>query len=147
MAARLVIEPDAYRLEHKRGDEWVELAVLQGGDIALLPAGAGLGEAQLERAIEIAEDWLMPHARGMAGEELEVLDAVNRLKTGLAQVDPVVRDPWTVDAIESLFLALVDGVLRMQQGPAGTDLRVVLADVLLLRELAHHGQLRGISLG
>ncbi len=145
MSARLAIDAAAYVLAQLRGDEWVELARLEGGAAALLPAGRQPDEAGLEHAIEVAEDWLMPQARALEGEELEVADGTGRLAAGLAAVLGVSEREWTLERVEEIFLLLVDITTgRHRQLPREHE--PFVADLLLVRELTHHGRLRGVRL-
>jgi hypothetical protein len=145
MTARLVINATAYVLWQLRGSEWVELAALQRGAAALLPDRRPADEAGLERAIEVAEDWLMPHARSVEGEELEVVDSTGRLASGLSVVLAVSEHEWSTDRVEEMFLLLVDMATgRGRQIPGGQ--RAFVADMLLIRELAHHAGLGKVRL-
>jgi hypothetical protein len=146
MAVRLVIADNAYALAESRDGAWAEVAALQGGSEALLASARPMGESALEAAIEKAEDWLMPHAARLRGEVLEVSDPSGRLKWGLAEVLSSTTDVWSVDDVEQLFLQLVDMTTGRQPAPAVQGRQRFVADVLLLRELAHHGQLRELRL-
>lgn len=143
MTARLVIGESAYVLSQWQAGEWVGLAALPGGAAALIPPPRRADAAGLEAAIEIAEDWLMPHARSIEGEALEVLDKTARLVSGLTTVLRVCGRDWSVQELETMFLRLVD--MATGRGPdlAGAQ-RAFLADMLLLRELAHHARLRRV---
>jgi hypothetical protein len=142
----LVITESAYTLLESRDDHWAELATLAAGAEALLAPARPIDEGQLEAAIEIAENWLMPHAARLRGEVLHVDDATGRLKTGLHEVLSVTSREWTVDDVESFFLRLVDMATGRNPSPAVQGRHRFVADVLMLRELAHHGQLRVIRL-
>lgn len=145
MTVRLVIGAAAYVLAQRRGDEWAELSTLPGGASALLPPGREADEGALELAIEVPEDWLMPHARFLQGQELEVADVTGRLAAGLTAVLEVSEREWTLEAVEEMFLHLVDIATGLhRQLPDGQQLFV--ADVLLIRELTHHGRVRGVRL-
>ncbi|HEX7889281.1 MAG TPA: hypothetical protein VF522_07990 [Ramlibacter sp.] len=129
----LEIRTDAYEL---RLDEEV-LARLDGGAAALL-AGAGerLREIDIEAAIERSEEWLMPSSKRFHALELQVHDATGRLRPLLGE-----QASFTVAELELEFDRTHDAVVR---GRAGD--RAAVADVVLLRELAHHGRLSGIAL-
>ncbi|MDB5861157.1 MAG: hypothetical protein JWQ76_4846 [Ramlibacter sp.] len=145
MATRLVIGASSYGLAQARGGAWVELAVLPGGAEALLPAPRRANEAGLEAAIELAEDWLMPHARAIQGEELELVDDTGRLVSGLVAVLSVGQREWSTEGIETMFLRLVD--MATGRGPAiPADQTSFVVDLLLVRELAHHGRLRRVRI-
>lgn len=141
MTTRLVILENAYALMQGQQGQWAELAVLTGGAGALLAPGRGVDERGLERAIETAEDWLMPHAARLRGEVLEVDDATGRLRSGLAEVLSASGTEWSVGDWEELFLQLVDLATGRRPLPALQVRQSFIADVLVLRELAHHGQL------
>jgi len=143
--ARLVIAEDGYTLLHWQGGRWTELAALAGGASALLPTGYPMNDARLERAIELAENWLMPHAARLAGAVLEVRDATGRVTTSLSELLSVTTHAWSLDEVEAMFLRLVE----LAGGRASQVLngrQAFVADVLLLRELIHHGRLRRIQL-
>ena len=146
MNLRLVISNNAYVLAQAPDGVWAEFAVLPGGSDALLPAARPMGAAALEAAIEISEDWLMPHTARLRGEVLEVSDASGRLKSGVADVLASNTTAWSVDDVEQFFLRLVDLTTGRAPAPAVHGRHSFVADVLLLRELAHHGQLREIRL-
>jgi hypothetical protein len=146
MTARLVITEGAYLLQELRNGGWTDIATLARGAAALLPADRPVDEAQLEGAIEVAEDWLMPHAARLAGQVLEVEDMTGRLRSGLGAVLAETGLAWSVDQFEALFLRLVD--LATGRLPPATlqGRQAFVADVLLLRELAHHGKLQRVHL-
>jgi hypothetical protein len=146
MPACLIVSENQYALMESRDGQWAGLAVLNGGAAALLPSTRAVDEAGLEAAIEIAEDWLMPHARQMHGEVLEVNDATGRLKTGLDEVLSERRGEWSVEEFEGVFLQLLDMAMRGRVAPALEGRERFIADVLMLRELAHHGQVRAVRL-
>lgn len=111
--------------------------VLDGGWAALL-AGAGgrLREADVEAAIERAEDWLMPFSRRLTGLSLRVRDGGAGLGARLGEGAHL-----TPQDVEAAFGAAFDGVAlgRSMDAP-------YLAAVVLLRELVHHGALTGVVL-
>jgi hypothetical protein len=146
MGAGFIIGADAYRLSLARDGLRVELAALAGGADALLRASRPVNEATLEAAIERAEDWLMPHAVSLTGEGLEVVDETGRLRAGLARVLDERGSEWSVVEIEALFVRLVDMATGRVPSPALESQQAFVADVLLLRELAHHGKLERITL-
>jgi hypothetical protein len=130
---QLDVGADAYEL---RLDGAV-LARLDGGAAALL-AGAGerLREIDIETAIERAEEWLMPSSRSLEGLELRVRDTTGRVRRSLGG-----QASCTVDQVEQAFNRAHDAVAHARV----TD-REDIADVVLLRELAHHGRLSRIVL-
>ncbi|WBY01352.1 hypothetical protein PE066_18090 [Ramlibacter tataouinensis] len=145
MTARLLIAGNGYVLARRAdGGGWTELARLAGGAAALLPAAGRIGEAQLEAAIERAEDWLMPHAAALQGQILDVHDETGRLAEGLQSADLAGAREWNTEALEALFLRLVDRTLGRFASQA--DEPAFIAHVLLLRELAHHGKLARVRL-
>ena len=146
MPTRLVISDHAYTLVQERDGAWAEFAVRARGAEALLPSGRPIDEGRLEAAIETAEDWLMPHAARLNGEVLEVSDPSGRLKSGLREVLSSTSDVWSVQDVEQFFLRLVDMTTGRLPAPAVQGRQSFVADVLLLRELAHHGRLREIRL-
>jgi hypothetical protein len=146
MPARLAISETAYSLLEARDEQWVELACLPAGADALLVPARAIDEGALEAAIELAEDWLMPHAARLRGEVLHVDDATGRLEAGLEEVLSVTGSEWTVDEIEGFFLRLVDMSTGRHPSPALQARQRFVADVVMLRELAHHGRLRAIRL-
>lgn len=104
MTARLVISEDSYVLQQATETGWNDLAVLPGGATALLPDTRPLHEGSLELAIELAENWLMPHARHLRGDVLEVSDTTGRLTSGLMDVMSESATSWSVADLEQLFL-------------------------------------------
>lgn len=127
----LCLLPDAYEL---RLDGEV-VSRLEGGAAVLLPAtGDRLREADIEMAIERSEDWLMPFARRLRSLELRLHDPCGRARA-LFGVD----GGLTVEQVEAEFSRMHEAVARGQAcGPER------VADVVLLRELAHHGALSRI---
>lgn len=113
------------------------LARLDGGAAALLSgAGDPLRELDIEAAIERSEEWLMPISRLMQGLELQVHDATDRVRGMLGA-----SASFTLAEVEQAFTRAHDAVAH---GRAVS--RVGVADVVLLRELAHHGRLSRIVL-
>lgn len=146
MAARLVIDANRYvLLLHEQG-HWREIAVLHGGAGALLSPTRPVDEGRLEAAIEKAEDWLMPHAARLRGQVLDVVDATGRLASGLDALLPVATRDWTVDDVETFFLRLTDAATGRRPSPELDGRQLFIADVLLLRELAHHGRVQLIHM-
>ena len=127
----LEIHADAYALSADgRG-----LARLESGPAALL-AGTGerLRDLDLESAIQRSEDWLMPSSRSWQGFALRVAGADGRLRDRLG-----VHPSFTPEEVERAFSAVVDDVAFGR--PVARD---VVAHLVLLRELVHHGALSGI---
>lgn len=139
MTVRLLITDTAYVLQQIEDGAWSDIAVLPGGASALLPPAAPLDEARLEAAIQVAEDWLMPHARRLHGQVLEVQDATGRLPSGLEEVLSEQNRAWSVAGFEALFLRIVDLATGRRAAVAIAHRSRFVADVLLVRELAHHG--------
>ena len=129
----LDITEDAYVL---RLDGQVLLR-LDGGATALLSgAGERLRELDIEAAIERSEEWLMPSSRLLQGLELTVHDATGR--TGAVLGNQASLD---LPQIEQAFTLAHASVARGRDPSRGG-----VADVVLLRELAHHGRLSRILL-
>lgn len=127
----LIVKPEAYEL---RLDNDV-LTQLDGGAAALLPAaGERLTLLDIETAIEHAEDWLMPYSKSFQGMQLQVHDETGRLRSKLRG-----QASWTLEQAEQAFNRIHDAVAHDR----ATD-REGVADVVLLREIAHHGRLSGI---
>jgi len=135
---RLEIGDAAYVLTHEEHGAWRELARLEGGPSALLtgPARHSASDADIELAIERAEDWLMPHARTLTGDILEVRDRTGRLVDGLGR-----GGSFTLEQIESEFNRVVASRSGVERDP------VFVAHLVLVRELSHHGRVAGVSLG
>lgn len=146
MTARLIISEATYVLQQETDAGWNDLAVLNGGANALLPASRPLDEAGLEIAIEVAENWLMPHARHLQGDVLEVGDTTGRLASGLKDVLSEQSSTWGIADLEQLFLRMVDLATGRVAHPALQGRQAFAADLLMLRELAHHGAVRAIRL-
>lgn len=146
MTARLVISEDTYVLQQATDTGWNDLAVLAGGASALLPVRRPLDEARLEMAVEVAENWLMPHANRIRDDVVEVEDATGRLASGLKDVLWARGSNWGVADIEQLFVRMVDLATGKRASPALEGQQAFAADLLMLRELAHHGSVREIRL-
>lgn len=146
MLARLVIDESGYRLLRRGDQDWIELAVLQGGASALLLRNRPVDQRTLEAAIDRAENWLMPHAARISGAHLEVIDATGRLASGLREVLATEDRHWTIEQFETLFLDIDFMSARPHLAVKFQGREHVLADIVLLRELAHHAKLREIRL-
>ncbi|MGV0958274.1 MAG: hypothetical protein ACOYB1_00410 [Limnohabitans sp.] len=146
MAARLLIADSAYVLSLIRGGAWVELSRLPRSAQALLPGVRALDEGQMEAAIQVAEDWLAPHAAALQGEVLEVSDVTGRLVSGFAAVLASAERALSIEALERAFLRVVDLATGRVAPPHLQAHRTFVADLLLLRELAHHGRLSSVRL-
>ena len=146
MAVRLLILDSAYLLSQTRDGVGVELARLSGGAQALLPSFSALDERQLEAAIQVAEDWLSPHAAALQGEVLEVSDMTGRLLTGFPAVLASTEQTGSIEALEQGFLKVVDMATGHVASPHLQAHRASVADLLLLRELTHHGRVSGVQL-
>jgi hypothetical protein len=141
-----VVDGSSYVLSRQVGDDWVEVAVLPGGASVLLPGNGLPDEAALEMAIERSEDWVMPHAAGLAGSRLEVSDSTGRLADGLREVFASNGRQWSVAQLESLFNEIAILSARPHTAAALAPHRGFVADLVLLRELAHHGKLQQVRL-
>lgn len=151
MGWQLGIEEKAYVLATTVSGVPVTLAQLAGGAERLLPSplapGHALLESTLERAIETAEDWLMPHLSGQRkGQPLQVVDATGRLASGLLAVLGTSERTWNLSAIEQAFLRVVDLATGRHPPLALSEHPLFVADWLLLREMAHHGQVERVNL-
>ena len=113
------------------------LARLEGGPLALL-AGAGerLRAVDVEAAIERAEDWLMPSSKPFQGLALHVQDSRGRLRDRLGA-----HASLTPEEVERAFSRAVDDVAFNRP----ID-RNFVADLVLVRELVHHGRLPRVVL-
>jgi hypothetical protein len=146
MLTRLVIDESSYRLS-RRGDQgWMEFAVLAGGANALLAPDRMVDQGALEAAIEHAEDWVMPHAAQLSGSHLDVIDATGRLEFGLQNVLAVDSHQWDKGQLESLFLEIDFMSARPHLMARLQGQEPFVADMVLLRELAHHANLQGVRL-
>lgn len=147
MLTRLVIDASSYRLSRRVGQDWIELAVLAGGANALLKPGRPIDQRALEAAIDHAEDWLMPQMTQISGAHLDVIDATGRLESGLQEVLATDSRQWDTGQLEALFLE-IDFMSARPHLMARLDGRAhFVADMVLLRELAHHAKLQGVRLG
>lgn len=113
------------------------VAVLPGAAAALLGGTPSRATAaHVEAAIERAEDWLMPGSRAWQGLPLRLRDETGRLRQrfGVATLDP--------EQVEAAFSRAWDDVaFERPIDPA------LVADLVLLRELVHHGALPKVVLG
>lgn len=146
MPVRFVIAENGYALLTQLDGQWTEIAALSGGAGALLPVARAVNEGALERAIEVAEDWLMPHVARLRGEALEVSDPTGRLKAALEARITIVPDTWSITEIEALFLLLVEQATGRTPPQDTPQWRLFMADVTVLRELAHHGKVKGLHI-
>lgn len=146
MSARLLLGEDAYVLSMARDQRWEEVGRLAGGAQALLPGARPVDEGRLEAAIQTAEDWLMPLVGGLRGALLEVLDPTGRLAAGLAQVLAAQERQWTLTQFEQRFLQLTELATGRVVPQALGRHQEFIADVVLLREIAHHGQVSLVRL-
>jgi len=146
MAARLLIADSAYVLSLTRGGIWVELSRLPGSAQVLLPGVRALDEGQLEAAIQVAEDWLGPYAAALQGEVLEMSEVTGRLQSGFAAALASTERTWSIESLERAFLKVVDLATGRIPSPHLKGHRAFVADLLLLRELAHHGRLSSVRL-
>jgi hypothetical protein len=129
---RLHILPEAYEMSL----DGKTLAALPEGASALLRgSGARLREIDIERLIEAAEDWIMPTSKSLQHLKLRVHDATGRLSHALeAQM------LWTPSEVEVAF----DRVFHAVGHGEDVD-RESAADIVLLRELVHHGRLVSVA--
>lgn len=142
----LLVIDDDYRLCTQAAGGVHALDVLRGGAVALLGPRLATGEGVLEAAIATAEDWLMPHAPALRGALLQVEDRPGRLGPALdALLHEAGRD-WTVAQLEQLFLRMVDLATGRHPPVALQAHAAAVADLLLLRELAHHGQVAAVRI-
>ncbi len=129
-----------------RGGVWVEVSLLHGSAQGLLQGVRALDNGQLEAAIQVTEDWLAPHASALQGEVLQVSDVTGRLLSGFAAVLASTERTWSIEALERAFLHIVDLATGRVPPPHLQAHRAFVADLLLLRELVHHGRLSSVRL-
>jgi hypothetical protein len=142
---RLVLAATEYELSFERQDGAVQTELLRGGAQSLVDHARPVGEAVLEAAIERAEDWLMPFATELRDKTLDIDDPAGRFRFGLQAVLSVTSEEWNTPEVESMFLRVVD--IATGRNPSALDGRqAFVADLLLLRELAHHGGLNLLRL-
>lgn len=145
MAARLTLSNTDYMLSLSVNDAWVELACLQGGASTLISAHDALNDVAIERAIDAAEDWLMPYAKSLRGHTLFIQDVAGNFGAGLRNVLNVGVRQFSVADIEDYFLQVLALVTRPSGLSTFRDQNFV-ATLVLVRELAHHGGLRSLQL-
>jgi hypothetical protein len=110
------------------------LGRLAGGADALMArsrSDAALRPEDVERAIEKAEDWVMPLVKAGSGRALLVHDGRGLLRERLPG-----EAAFDLAAIELAFVRAFDAVAF--QRPIA---RAFVADIVLVRELMHHGAL------
>lgn len=146
MGLELRIEEQTYVLSTVQDGRSTELSRLAGGAQRLLPGINAPVEAQLEGAIETAENWLMPHVSELHGQILDVADPTNRLTSGLLAVLGTSERSWSITAIERAFVKVVDLATGRHVPATLNQHRLFMADLLLVRELTHHGQVAGVRL-
>jgi hypothetical protein len=146
ISLELRVEEQAYVLSILQEGRSIELSRMAGGAQHLLPGPNTPTEAQLEVAIEKAENWLMPHVLGLNGQMLHVADSAGRLTSGLLAVLGASERSWSLAAIEQAFVKVVDLATGRHAHAALSQHRLFVADLLVVRELAHHGQVSGVRL-
>lgn len=146
MLIRLAIGEASYRLLRRSDQDWIELAVLAGGANALMSRGRHVDQSTLEAAIDRAEDWLMPHAVQISGAYLDVIDVTGRLESGLRDVLAMEDRRWTTEEFEALFLDIDWMCARPHLMAKLQGREHFVADIVLLRELAHHAKLKDVRL-
>ena len=107
------------------------IARLDGGSAVLLPGTGALRDIDIENAIERSEDWLMPFSKLLSGLELRVRDETRRVRKVMGE-----QGSFTAEDVEQVFTRVFDAV-----GYGRAIGRDVLADVVLVRELVHHGRI------
>lgn len=146
MAARLIINEKRYTLAAQREGEWVDIAMLNGGANALIADTALLADVVIEHAIDLAEEWLMPHARTLKGETLWIDDIAGHFRTGLLEILSVKASKFSVLDIEDHFLEVVALAAGRSGSLALRHRNHFVADLILVRELSHHGGLTNLQL-
>jgi hypothetical protein len=126
-AAYLDVGLDAYELR-LNGEV---IARLDGGSAALLPGTGALRDIDIETAIERSEDWLMPFSKLLSGLELRVRDETGRVREVMGE-----QGSFTAEEVEKVFTRVFDAV-----GHGRAIDQDAVADVVLVRELVHHGSL------
>ena len=110
---------------------------LEGGPLALLPGTAThLSPRDIEIAIDRAEEWLMTFSKSIEGLQLLVRDATGRLRISLHG-----KRTFAPADVEDAFERLLQ---RVAHGRSTN--RESTADIVLLRELVHHGSLSQVIL-
>jgi hypothetical protein len=146
MAARLSINERRYTLAVQREGEWAGIAVLDGGANALIADTALLTDVVIERAIDLAEEWLMPHAKTLKGETLCIDDIAGHFRAGLLEILAVKASTFSVPDIEDHFLEIVALATGRSGSLAVRHKNHFVADLILVRELSHHGALTNLQL-
>ncbi len=146
MQAKLAIDASSYRLSYRDGADWIVLAALAGGHGKLLPDNRPIDEASLEAAIELAEDWFMPFASKLNGALLSISDTTGRLSSGLHEVLAIESQAWDKTQVESFFDEIIYRAARPRLAESLREKGAFVADLVLLRELAHHMKLQEIRL-
>jgi hypothetical protein len=131
-AAYLDIRADAYEMR-LNGEV---IARLDGGSAALVPGTGALRDIDIEAAIERSEDWLMPFSKLLSGLELRVRDETERVRKVMGE-----QGSFTAEDVEQVFTRVFDAVGRGR----AID-RYAVADVVLVRELVHHGRVSRVGL-
>jgi hypothetical protein len=130
-AACLDVRADAYEMR-LNGEV---IARLDGGSAALLPGMGALRDIDIENAIERSEDWLMPFSKLLSGLELWVRDETGRVREVMGE-----QGSFTAEDVEQVFSRVFDAV-----GRGRAIERHDVADVVLVRELVHHGRVSRVS--
>ena len=146
MAARLTINDECYLLALQENGVWVDIARLDGAARSLIPANAVLNDAALERAIDRAEEWLMPYAKALQGKVLFIHDITGNFQAGLRNVLFVHASQFSVTDIEDGFLQVVALAARHSSFSVLLQQHSFVATLVLVRELAHHGALSRLML-
>jgi hypothetical protein len=131
-AAYLNVRADAYELRLNGK----VIARLDGGSAALLPGAGALRDIDIETAIERSEDWLMPFSKLLSGLELRVRDETGRLREVIGE-----QASFTAEDVEQVFTRVFDAV-----GHGREIDRYGVADVVLVRELVHHGRVARVRI-
>jgi hypothetical protein len=146
MVVRLLILDEAYVLSTAQDGRPIELARLPGGAEAMGPLHSPVDESQFESAMQVAQNWLSPHAAALRGQVLEVADETGRLEYGLREVLGVNERVWHIQDLEMRFQSVEGlslGILAPQALPMHPHF---VLDLLLLRETAQHGQVLKVRL-
>ena len=146
MLFELRIDEQDYVLFRVEGGQRNELARVSGGGSYLLKGSGPPTELQLETAIQMAEDWLMPHASGLHGHVVVMEDLTGRMASGLQALLGIAEDQWSLQEWEQVFLKVVDLATGRHPPALLHEHRLFVADLVLVRELAHHGQVARVKL-
>jgi hypothetical protein len=95
-----------------------------------MPGTGALRDIDIESAIERSEDWLMPFSKLLSGMELRVRDETGRVREVMGE-----QGSFTAEDVERVFTRVFDAV-----GHGRAIERDAVADVVLVRELVHHGR-------